>query len=222
MIYFPSRTDLSGASKLGRAVFQYTTGGPASEAVRCRRQMIANTIDEVAADFDQPRILSVACGHLREAELSRSLARGDVGELVGLDQDEASLDVVSQCYGRMKVSPVPGSVRCLLRGNGELADFDLVYSAGLYDYLSQDLARRLTARLFSMVKPGGRLLIANFLPGIRDVGYMESYMDWNLILRNEGNMLELLAEVPRSEIGLAQLSTDDAQSVVFLQATRKF
>ena len=63
--------------------------------------------------------------------------------------------------------------------------FDLVYSTGLFDYLQQPVARRLVTNLFQLLNPGGRLLVANFLPGIRDVGYMEAFMDWRLVYRDE-------------------------------------
>ena len=221
LIYFPAAADMDSLSATGRDVFRWTSSAPACEAVRNRRVVLARAIDEAAEEAARPRILSVACGHMREVELSKAIAAGLVGEVVALDQDASSLKVVEECYGASGIRAVPGSVRTLLRGANGFRDFDLVYSAGLYDYLSRDLAQRLTARLFSMVRPGGRLLIANFLPGIRDVGYMESYMDWNLIYRSESDMLDLLSEIPRGEIGRATLTVDDAQNVVFLQVRRR-
>ena len=41
-----------------------------------------------------PKILSAACGHLREAQLSQAVKDKRICEYVGLDQDEASLEVV--------------------------------------------------------------------------------------------------------------------------------
>ena len=67
----------------------------------------------------------------------------------------------------------------------------MIYSAGLYDYLPNGLARRLTRRLLQMLRPGGRLLVANFVPGGTGRGYMELFMDWSLILRNEATMRAL-------------------------------
>jgi hypothetical protein len=36
-----------------------------------------------------------------------------------------------------------------------------------------------------MLKPGGRLLVANFLHDLPNVGYMESFMGWPLIYRSD-------------------------------------
>ena len=39
--------------------------------------------------------------------------------------------------------------------------FDVVYSTGLFDYLQQSTAQRLTWVMFQMLRPGGRLLIVD-------------------------------------------------------------
>ena len=84
-------------------------------------------------------------------------------------------------------------MRDLLARDGAetLGRFDLIYSAGLYDYLPEPLARRLTQRLLGLLQPQGRLLIANFLPGGSGRGYMELFMDWPLIVRDADQMTAL-------------------------------
>ncbi len=79
----------------------------------------------------------------------------------------------------------------LARGGDELGRFDLIYSAGLYDYLSEPIARRLTQRLLGMLRSKGRLLIANFLPGGSGRGYQELFMDWPLIVRDAAELQAL-------------------------------
>lgn len=72
-----------------------------------------------------------------------------------------------------------------------LGDFDLICSAGLYDDLPDGLTRRLTRRRLQMLRPGGRLLIANFVPGGTGRSYIELFMDVSLILRKETAMRAL-------------------------------
>jgi hypothetical protein len=86
-------------------------------------------------------------------------------------------------------------VLTLLRSGQELGVFDFIYSAGLYDYLSEDTAVRLTSKLASMLKPGGRLLIANMMPSLPSAGYMEAVMDWWLIYRTTQELKSLSAGV---------------------------
>lgn len=59
--------------------------GPA-EAVRWRRQRLADLVDDAAATKPAARVLALAAGHLREADLSVALQRGLIGEVVALDR----------------------------------------------------------------------------------------------------------------------------------------
>jgi hypothetical protein len=58
-----------------------------------------------------------------------------------------------------------------------------------------------------MTRPGGMMLIPNFLTGVRDSGYMEAFMDWRLIYRNHADMLVLAAGLPRSAVAFVGFST---------------
>ena len=133
-------------------------------------------------------MLAVAAGHLREVECSSAVQSGKVQEFVAFDQDEASLAVVARDYAHLGIQTMPGSVRQILSGKATLGQYDFVYAAGLFDYLSAPAAAALTCRMFDMTRPGGLMLIPNFLTGVRDVGYMEAFMDWHLIYRNHADM----------------------------------
>jgi SAM-dependent methyltransferase len=210
-----------GTSELGKKIFQFTTGSSACEAVRARRGFIADLVDALAEETGKPHILSVACGHLREALLCSTVKRRRFTRYIGLDSDAESLEEVKRSYGGYGVETYNVSIRRLLGYQRELGQFDLVYSTGLYDYLQLPAAQRLTASLFRLLRPRGRLLIANFLPGILDVGYMESYMDWKLILRTRQEMLALTEEVPLADIRDIHIFAEDNQNIIFLQVTKR-
>ena len=108
---------------------------------------------------------------------------GRIRDFVALDQDEASLKVVARDYAHLGIRTVDGSVRQILSGKPNPGQFDFVYAAGLFDYLNAPVAAALTRRMFDMTRPGGLMLIPNFLTGVRDCGYMEAFMDWHLIYR---------------------------------------
>jgi trans-aconitate methyltransferase len=181
---------------IGHALFLYNTNAPASSAVRERRNYLAHKIDEVAAQRSGARVLSMACGHLREARLSQALRQGDIAELVAMDQDEQSLAEVAKACAGLPVTALQGSVQQWLRNRFKLGGFDLVYAAGLYDYLNQHLGAAFTEKLFNTLRPGGQLVIPNFLPDVSSVGYMECCMKWWLIYRGEQDMLRLLERIP--------------------------
>jgi len=177
------------STPLGLSIFEYTINAPGPVAVRERRDMLTRYVDQTAARAgSDTEILAIAAGHLREAEASEALVKGRLKRWVALDQDPQSIgSIVSQFQGT-SVEPIDGSVRGLLMRKHQIGKFDLIYAAGLYDYLTDKVATRLTQVCLKMLKPGGVFLFANFSDEMADDGYMESYMNWELIQRSEAAM----------------------------------
>lgn len=175
---------------IGKAIHNYVFASPSCNAVRERRDILTRLVDDVAAERPQPRILAIAAGHLREADASSALAKGHIGEWIALDQDKESLAEVARRLGE-PVRTQQASVADIITGRFPLDAFDLIYAAGLYDYLPATVAHRLTRRACLALKPGGRFLFANFASDVIDVGYMEGVMDWSLILRTADEMEEI-------------------------------
>jgi hypothetical protein len=120
---------LNNTTTLGRALFHYLYACPSSCAVRARRNFMASVIDEVATQTSSAEMLSVACGHLREAKLSRAVANGQVSRLVGLDADVESLAIVKEEAVHPCIQAIHGSVKALITGKQpDLGQFDLIYS----------------------------------------------------------------------------------------------
>lgn len=209
-----------GMSPLGERIFEYTTLAPAPEGVRARRGFMADLLDRLAVERGRPHALSIAAGHLREAELSAAVRRRKYGRLVALDSDPKSLEEVRRCYGRFGVETVTARISRLLTGRVDLGRFDLVYSTGLFDYLGETTAQRLVSVMFGMIRPGGRVVVANFLPGVRDVGYMEVFMDWNLVYRTRREMMDVTMEIPQEEIGDISVFTEENHNIIFLEMSK--
>lgn len=205
---------------LGQAIFDYTITCKAPSAVRIRRDMLTKMIDDTCERAKAPHILSVACGHLREAGQSHAVRAGWVDRFVGLDQDPISLNTVERELSRYKVETINGSIRLLLSGSLAEQKFDFIYAAGLYDYLEERLSQRLTEQMFEMLRPNGRLLVANFLPDVEDVGYMEAYEDWRLIYRDAAAMERLASGLSPSFISTKRVYNDVSDTIVFLQLDR--
>ena len=174
---------VKAASHVGAVLYDECRRHPSFAAVRGRRDYLAQRLGALC-ESGRPHILSVACGHMREAAmLDAANAATRPGRFVALDQDAVTLQVVRADHAVLSPEPVQASVLALLRSGHEIGTFDFIYSAGLYDYLSDDVARRLTVRLAGMLKPNGCLLVANMLPNLPAAGYMETVMDWWLIYR---------------------------------------
>ncbi len=204
----------------GVHIYRFMYQQPSPRSVRERRTLLAQEIDAVAAQVVRPRILSVACGHLREAELSRAVREHRVGEFIAFDQDPMSLAEVTRQHSETSIRPTCGSVRSLLMGRILFGHLDLAYSAGLYDYLSDNTARRLTQILFGMLNPGGRLLVANFAT-CPEAGYLEAFMDWWLIYRDEDQMQALTLDIDPLQIASTNIFRDTERNVIYLELCRR-
>ena len=198
-------------------VYAYTVNAPAPRAVRFRRETLARLIDETAerCGAGNASVISIACGHLREVELSQAMRSGKLGHFLAIDQDVESLGVVESDYGSQGVEVMHGSVRQILGERLLLPKCDLVYAAGLYDYLDDKVGVRLLQLMFEALNPGGRVLVANFLPNVPDVGYMEAYMDWWLTYRDMDQVVQLFDALPPATRGNLDTFFDPDYNIAF-------
>jgi SAM-dependent methyltransferase len=219
LVYQDVRNDAitDGAlTRQGRRLHEWIVEQPACRSVQRRRDILAALIDQEVERNGAKRILSIACGHLREAQKSFAVSTKRVEEFVALDQDAESLAIVDREQRQANVRAVKSSVRRLLTSPSMFGAFDLVYSAGLFDYLSDQVARALVRVMFELLRPGGQMLIANFAPDLRDIGYMEAVMDWKLIYRDEAAVTALAAGVPHDRIAERSIFRDLPGNVVYL------
>ena len=160
-------------TQLGQEICQYIVGmATVPKSVRARLDVLAKMIDQVVDQTSHPaHILSIACGHLRESQKSKAIQSGDLGKLIALDQDALSLETVNSNVPHSFLETIQSSVTSIIRQRQRFKNFDLVYASGLYDYLNQPFATRLTTLMFNMLRPGGRLLVANLVPNHNQIGY---------------------------------------------------
>lgn len=184
---------IAAASPIGAALYDYTKDASSSVAVRERRDILTRYVDQIAREHGPgAEIFTIAAGHLREANRSQALAEGQVKRWVALDQDPLSIGAISRDFHGTCIEAIDGSVKGILGRKHELGTFDFVYAAGLYDYLVDKVAIKLTQRCLDMLKPGGTFLFANFAEEIVVDGYMESFMNWALLLRTKSDMWNII------------------------------
>ena len=78
----------------------------------------------------------------------------------------------------------------ITEGLGE-EKFDFIYSAGLFDYFSDSVARRTAEILFESLTEDGQLIIGNFATSTPNQFGMLTLFDWYLILRSEEDLKRL-------------------------------
>ena len=211
---------LESSSELGRSIFRQISNNPAFPAIQGRRDLLARRIEAACGENRNCRILSVACGHLREGGVLRKREMPRPARFLALDQDEASLALVASEHEHSGVECLRESAIRLLSHHFDIGVFDLIYSAGLYDYLSDEFSTRLLHGLVRRLAKGGKLLVANMLPGIPACGYMEAVMDWWLIYRTPEQMAEMGKQVAAMRDVQWRVFTDDLKHIVYLEIRR--
>jgi SAM-dependent methyltransferase len=218
-----SLQEREAATAVGQFVSSFSIRGSAAEAVRERRGILARAIDDAAHRVKSPKILSVACGYLSEAELSRAFLNDCLGRLVAVDHDGHTTERLRSSCRKKALEVRKGGPRDLLaRAYREQlgCGFDLVYAAGLFDYLSDRFACRVLSAMFELLAPGGRALVANFEPGLHDTGYMEACMDWWLIYRTPRRMAALISGIDPHRIAAFRTFRDSQRKIVYLEVTK--
>jgi ubiquinone/menaquinone biosynthesis C-methylase UbiE len=127
-----------------------------------RRRRVYKRICEVSAAHRGERVLDVGCGG---GYLSRllALAVGEEGRVTGIDPSAAAIE-----YARRKA---PGNCEFTV-GVAQHLDqpdesFDLVTSTLAVHHIPRDVRAAAFTQLYRVLRPGGRLLVADFRPGGR-------------------------------------------------------
>jgi extracellular factor (EF) 3-hydroxypalmitic acid methyl ester biosynthesis protein len=210
MVNMITRDPLEGASLFAKIVNLWFLRQPPAEAHRNRigyltQKLLQEAVRTVSLGWPA-RVLNLGCGPACEVE--RCLAQSELSNRIQftlLDFNEetlvntrAVLSRAKEKYGRNPaIQFVRKSVNQILKEGSRTVEgsaegkYDLVYCAGLFDYLSQQICHRLMNILYSWVAPGGLLVATNVHACNPRRLFMDYVMDWNLIYRDSAQMAAL-------------------------------
>jgi extracellular factor (EF) 3-hydroxypalmitic acid methyl ester biosynthesis protein len=169
-----------------------------------------NILDEtarVARAGKTARILNVGCGPAREVQdFLKETQLSDQADFMLMDFNEETLlhagqklvEAKRQFSRRTPIRTQQVSVYELLKRaqvRGNVAEkYDLIYCAGLFDYLAPDTCRALMQLWYDSLSPGGLMLVANMTDSKPFRYFIEFILDWQLIYRNSSEILSLVPE----------------------------
>jgi extracellular factor (EF) 3-hydroxypalmitic acid methyl ester biosynthesis protein len=174
----------------------------------------------------QLNVLNVGCGPA--IEIQRFVEQSDEVERLSftlVDFSKETLDYARRCitqvaeaHGKkLQIDFVHESVNELLKRASrreaplESKQFDLIYCAGLFDYLSDKVCARLLQYFANRCRPGGLVLVTNVHSQNPERNGMEHLLEWHLIYRDEA-MLESVLPKPLEQ---KELFTDPTGVNVF-------
>ena len=203
-----------GDSIYQKLISQVGLEQPVAASVPPRMRALCGHIRDVVAGTEDraARICSLGCGPAREvAVYLRETLPTNAVEFTLIDQDYEALsyahsDIVRAAErwgGRARAECLFVSFAQFLKSYelfDRIKDHDLIYSAGLFDYLRTTQAQQLAAALYTGVKPGGRLVIGNMAGPSDGKWCIEYVLDWTLLYRTEEEMREIAALCPGAEV----------------------
>jgi len=225
-----------GATLLGKAIHLGAVRTQGGQAVRNRKDMLKRLLTQAVAEHPAGsaplRIVSVAAGPAQEIFEFLRDAPGDVPpvEIVLFDQDPGALTFIQRRLDRLAQTGKLRHVRRILlqdsirrlrddpRIFGEGMRFDLIFSAGLFDYLTPRTAVKLIHNFHDNLAEGGRALIGNMTPINPCRWFLEHHLNWYLKYRDPTDLLEFgIQAAPTAKIDLL---TEPTGINPFLQVKR--
>ncbi|MCB9062543.1 MAG: class I SAM-dependent methyltransferase [Halobacteriovoraceae bacterium] len=198
------RNEAVGPNLFGKALNQYFVNHSNAKAVRNRSQYLKKFLTsaiEKRKNQNRITILCVASGPAREIrllleslpkELSKKL------EVNLLDQDLISLkyaqrennNFLKETNHQTKFFYHNLTIKNIII-DGLSDSYDIIYSAGLFDYFTDAVAKKAASQMYKALNPNGTLNIGNFCIRGSSAIQMIYVLDWNLIYRNEKQLIEL-------------------------------
>ncbi|HTV39618.1 MAG TPA: hypothetical protein VMF08_03510 [Candidatus Sulfotelmatobacter sp.] len=226
------RDDFEGDSLFAKIVHKWFVQQPPAQAHRNRFQYLARRIDaevhRAVRSGRAAKILNFACGpavevrhfvsHSRlanEAEFTledfEDKALAHCREALHQILNSRRLDTLVTC----KKKSIFQFIKESQTASASRKQFDLVYCAGLFDYLTENTCKQLTNIFYDLVLPGGLLLVSN-VNCVNPLRYgMEHLLDWHLIYRNEAEMRILAPDTSLAEN--ARVYADETGVNLFLE-----
>ena len=205
------RDPFEGESLFGKVVNLYALQLPPIIGHRNRIHYLGEKLGKeslrVMVQRRDARVFNLGCGPAQE--IQRFLAEDELANYTHFtlaDFNQETLEYTARILGNLKkqherrgqIRMVERSVYQLLKEAGRIGDgeyprcdqYDLIYCAGLFDYLSDQVCQQLMEVFYAMLLPGG-LLIATNVDDHPAKNQMECFLDWHLVHRNTDKMRSL-------------------------------
>lgn len=225
------RNRMEGPTAYAAILHQFVLSADTGEGHRNRIIRLVDHLRQeagrVAPQGRTMRVLNIGCGPADEiCRFVRNHPLADRCEFTLVDFNKETIDYAAakiaeastESGRRPATTFVHRSVNDLIkeaaRGKtGDMPRYDLVYCAGLFDYLSDRICQKLLVLLSEWTLPGGLTVATNVHSGHKSHAMMEDVLDWHLLLRTEA---EMLAMAPQ-HAGTTKACTEPAGVNIFLE-----
>jgi extracellular factor (EF) 3-hydroxypalmitic acid methyl ester biosynthesis protein len=208
MVNMMFREPFEGESLFAKMINAYALQLPPIIGHRNRIHYLGEKLEKeslrVMVQHRDARVFNMGCGPAQE--IQRFLIEDELANYTHFtlaDFNQETLEYTARILGNLKkqhrrrgqIQMVERSVYTMLKEAGRIEGgecvrgdrYDLIFCAGLFDYLSDQVCRQLMEVFYAMLLPGG-LLIATNVDNHPAKNQMECFLDWHLVHRNTDKM----------------------------------
>jgi extracellular factor (EF) 3-hydroxypalmitic acid methyl ester biosynthesis protein len=237
MVNMILRDPHEGATMFAKLVNVCFLQNPPAAAHRNRikflKRRLAEETRRVMSAGRRIQILNMGCGPAREVrEFLAEDAAADMADFQLFDFNPQTLDYTRTTLAetrarhgrRTGMTLSEKSINQLLKEAAKATStmpgrqYDLVYCAGLYDYVSDRVCRRLNELFYHLLAPGGLMIVTNVDASKPFRHSMDFLLEWHLIYRNRPAMSQI---IPAEAAGAATKIDSDPTGVNLFLEIRK-
>ncbi len=235
MVNMILREPLEGSSIFSKIVNAWFLSQRPAQAHRNRieylTQVIVQETRRTACNGHPASIYNLGCGPA--GEVQNFLLQEEVSNdssFVLLDFNDETLqhtkEVLEQLKNRWnrrtKIKLVKKSVHQVLKEETRAGTYeqryDLIYCAGVFDYVSDRICKRLMNIFYAMLEPGGLLVTTNIDASNPSRNGMEYLLDWHLIHRNSAQLTTLIPD--RADPEYTEVKSDETGVNIYLEVRK--
>ncbi len=235
MVNMILRDPLEGSSLFAKSVNLWFLNQAPAEAHRNRIEYLTKLLIEETrrrqCRGQSMRIFDLGCGPAKEVQqfLTQD-AVSDHASFTLLDFNDETIEHTGKILGDLRskldrkteINFIKKSVHQVLKEEGKPGlnqpRYDLVYCAGIFDYLSDRVCKRLMNIFYSMLEPGGLLVATNVDSSNPSRNTMEYILEWHLTYRD---LKQLKALIPdQAPPDWAQIRSDETGVNHFIEVRK--
>lgn len=237
MVSMMLRSPYEGSSVFAKLINRVFLESPTVVAHRNRITYLTQMLHEETERYQQAepgrrvKFFNLGCGPAQEVQ--RFISTDDIAglaDLTLLDFNDETLEHTQQVLTELReqhgrstgLEFVRKSVHQILKDGtrpGAMGGpYDVVYCAGLFDYLSDRVCRRLLEIFYDMLAPGGLMVATNVHSRNPSRHWMECVMDWHLVYRDDDGFMKLAPS--RAPEGAVVVKAEETGVNIFMEVRK--
>jgi len=169
-------------------------------AVRNRKQYFIKILEDLSDNIEEASVLNIASGPCRDVkEYFESNPKSKIS-INCLDHDPNAIAYAKELLGNGYDDRVTFETANIFKYTSN-KKYDLVWSAGLFDYFDDNTFKKILSNVSKFRKPNSKLIVGNF-SWESETRFFKEFANWHLHYRSKEKLVELVREALGNNVKL--------------------